>query len=372
MIKVEYEVLPPVLDVLEATKAGAPVLLPELRTDELGEKGTTPTNVASHGQHARGDVEAGFAASDVIIEREFITNTVHQGYIEPHNATAQWTSDGNVTVWTSTQSAWGVREQVSQVAGVPIANVRVIPMEIGGGFGGKTLVYLDPVAALLSKHSGGRPVKLTMSRDEVLKATGPTSASVIRVKIGASKDGRLLAGQTWMAYEAGAFPGSPVGAAAGVIFAPYRFDSVLIDFYDVLVNKPKAEAYRAPGGTNAAFACEAVIDELAEKLKFDPLEFRRMNGVKEGDRRADGPTFNKIGVSRDHRRRADASALRQRQTESDTLGRARWPRRGVRLLVQLGRKIVGQRDRQPGWHNRLCRRQHRYRRSARLAGDAAG
>lgn len=295
LIKVEYEVLPPLLDVIAAMKDDAPPLLADLRTDELGEKGDKPTNTASHGQHARGDVDKAFASSFVVVEREFVTGTVHQGYIEPQNGTAVWNADGNITIWTSTQSAWDERRETSEILGVPIANVRVIPTEIGGGFGGKLNVYLEPLAALLSKKSGGRPVKLTMARDEVLKATGPTSASVIRVKMGADKNGKLTAAKAWIAFEAGAFPGSPVGAAAGVIFAPYKLDNVLIDYYDVLVNKPKAAAYRAPGGTNAAFTSETIVDELAEKLKLDPIEFRRMNGVREGDRRADGPTYGKIG-----------------------------------------------------------------------------
>jgi CO/xanthine dehydrogenase Mo-binding subunit len=134
-----------------------------------------------------------------------------------------------------------------------------------------------------------------MSRDEVLKATGPTSASVIRIKMGADKSGKITAAQAWMAYEAGAFPGSPVGAGMQVVFAPYKLDNVLIDGYDVLVNKPASKAYRAPGGTNAAFASETVVDELAEKLSMDPIEFRRLNAAQEGTRRADGPVYGKIG-----------------------------------------------------------------------------
>lgn len=296
LIKVDYEVLPPVLNVLEAMKDDAPILLPNLRTKELGEVvGDKPTNIASHEQHARGDLDRGFAEADVIVEREFHTNTVHQGYIEPQNGTALWNADGQITVWTSTQAAWDERRELSEILHVPLSNIRVIPMEIGGGFGGKLNVYLEPLAAMLSLKSGHRPVKMWMQRDEVLKATGPTSASVIRVKMGARRDGKITAAQAWMAYEAGAFPGSPVGAGMGVIFAPYRLDNVQIDGYDVLVNKPAAKAYRAPGGTNAAFASETVVDELAEKLGMDPIEFRRINAAREGDRRADGPVYGRIG-----------------------------------------------------------------------------
>jgi CO/xanthine dehydrogenase Mo-binding subunit len=294
LIKVEYEVLPPVLDAVQAMRDDSPVVLQELRTDELGQKGTQPTNVASHGRHDLGDVDKAFAEAAVVVEREFVTGTVHQGYIEPQNGTAIWSMDGSITVWTSTQSAWDERREMSEVLKVPLAMVRVIPMEIGGGFGGKLNVYLEPLAAALSRKAGHQPVKITMSRDEVLKATGPTSASAIRVKMGADKSGRITAAYAWMAYEAGAFPGSPVGAGAAVIFGPYRFANMRIDYYDVIVNKPKAQAYRAPGGTNAAYAAEVVVNEIAEKLGLDPLDVRHMNGARKGDRHAAGPTYGPI------------------------------------------------------------------------------
>ncbi|RIK58371.1 MAG: oxidoreductase, partial [Chloroflexi bacterium] len=295
LIKVDYELLSPVMDVKEAMKADAPVLLDDLRTEELGKKGTSPTNVAAHFRHQRGDLEAGFAAADVVVEREFKTSMVHQGYIEPQSSTVQYTHDGHIDVYTSTQGPWDIRNQVSELLGLPVSKVRVLPLEIGGGFGGKFTAYTDAPAALLSRKAGGRPVKLALSRTEVLKGTGPTSGGYIKVKIGATRDGKITAAQAELIYEAGAFPGSPVGAAAGVILAPYRLENVQIDGYDVVVNKPQTAAYRAPGGTNAAFASEAVIDEVAEKLGIDPLEFRRRNAAVEGDRRADGPVYSRIG-----------------------------------------------------------------------------
>ncbi len=295
LIEVEYEVLPPVLDVRAAMAADAPILLDDLRTDELGQKGTEPTNVAEHIRFQMGDPAAGFAAADVIVEREFTTSTVHQGYIEPQNATALWNQDDTITIWTSTQGAHSARDQVAEVLQWPATRIKVVPMEVGGGFGGKGNIYLEPLAALLSRKAGHRPVKLVMTRAEVLMATGPTSGSFIRVKMGATKDGRITAAEVWMAYEAGAFPGSPVGAGMNVILAPYRIENVFIDGYDVVVNKPRTSAYRAPGGTNAAYAAEVVIDELCEKLGMDPLEFRLLNGVKEGDRRASGPAYRRIG-----------------------------------------------------------------------------
>ncbi|UCH24502.1 MAG: xanthine dehydrogenase family protein molybdopterin-binding subunit [Trueperaceae bacterium] len=295
LIKVEYDLLPPVLDVLEAMKDDAPIILEDLRTTELGEKREGQTNIASHIQHRRGDLEQGFAAADIIVEREFRTGTVHQGYIEPHSAVGLYNDDGHVTVWCSTQGAFGIRNQVSELLKLPVSDVTVIPTEIGGGFGGKLGVYLEPVVALLSKKAGHRPVKMTMNRTEVLQATGPTSASYIRVKMGATRDGKLTAAEAYLAYDAGAFPGSPVGSAAVVILAPYKLDHLLIDGYDVIVNKPRSAAYRAPGGTNAAYASEAVIDELAKIIGMDPLEFRLKNAVTEGDRRADGPVYARIG-----------------------------------------------------------------------------
>ncbi len=296
LIKVEYEVLPLVLDVRAAMEPTAPLLNDQLFTDEMGKKGDKPSNVASHSQFQRGDLAKGFAEADVVVEREFKTAMVHQGYLEPHSSTALWRQDERILVWTSTQGAFDIRSQVGALCGVPISSVKVTPTEIGGGFGGKFTAYTDVPAAMLSKKSGNRPVKITMSRTEVLQATGPTSGSYIRVKIGARKDGTITAAEASLVYEAGAYPGSPVGAGAGVILSPYRLENLQIDAYDVINNKPKTGAYRAPGGTNAAFASEVVIDEVAEKLGLDPLEFRRINAVVEGDRSAYGPQFGRIGM----------------------------------------------------------------------------
>lgn len=294
LIDVEYEVLPAVTWVLDAMKEDAPILHEDMKTRSMGEETDRISNVANHFQHKQGDPEKGFKEADVVIEREFRTATVHQGYIEPHNATALWNEEGHLTVWTSTQGAFSVRDQLVEMLRLPPSKVKVVPMEIGGGFGGKISVYLEPVAAILSKKTG-HPVKMTMTRDEVFEGTGPTPASYIKVKMGATKGGRLTAATAYMAYEAGAYPGSPVGAGAGCIFTPYDIPNVQIDGYDVCVNKPKTNAYRAPGATNAAFASETVVDELAEKLGIDPLDFRIKNAAKEGTRRPDGPIHPRIG-----------------------------------------------------------------------------
>ena len=295
LIKVDYEVLPPVVTVEQAMADGAPILHDSLKTKELGEETDTVSNVAEHFQHKKGDAAKGFAEADVVVEREYRAKTVHQGYIEPHNATALWNADGRLHVWCSTQGAFTVRDAMAQLLDMPVSNIRVTPMEIGGGFGGKIPVYLEPVAALLSRKTG-QAVKMVMSRADVFEASGPTCGSWSRVKIGAKRDGTITAAEVDLACEAGAYPGSPVGAGAMCALAAYDIENGTVDGYDVVVNKPKTAAYRAPGAPNAAFAVEQAVDELAQKLGMDPIDLRLKNAAKEGTRRVDGPTFNRVGL----------------------------------------------------------------------------
>jgi CO/xanthine dehydrogenase Mo-binding subunit len=292
-IVVDYELLPPVLDVRQAMQADAPLLHENMLTKSLAGTGQSPTNIAGHFQYVKGDPAHGFAEADLIVEREFRTATVHQGYLEPHAATAVWAADGTLTVYTTTQGAFMVRDQLAELLAYPMSRIRVIPTEVGGGFGGKGSSYVDVVAALLARKAG-RPVKIVMSRAEVILATGPTSGTAIRVKVGATRAGRITAAQAELCYEAGAYPGSPVGAGATVIFAGYDIPNGQIDGYDVVVNKPKTGAYRAPGGTQAAFAGEQVMDEVAEKLGLDPVEFRLLNSAKEGTRQINGSVHDSI------------------------------------------------------------------------------
>ena len=294
LIDVQYEVLPPVMDVREAMKDNAPLLHDDLTTTELGERTDKHSNVASHFRYEQGDVEKGFAEADVVVEREFTNATVHQGYIEPQNGAALWNSDGQVTVWTSTQGAFIARDALANVLDLPVSKIKVIPMEIGGGFGGKINIYLEPLAALLSRKTA-QPVKFLMGRAEVFESTGPTSGSYMKVKMGVTNDGKITAAEANLAFEAGAFPGSPVTAGAQCVFSPYEIENMRAEGYDVVVNKPKTAAYRAPGAPNAAFAGEQVVDEICERLGMDPLEFRLMNASKEGSRRVDGPVFPVIG-----------------------------------------------------------------------------
>src|SRR5207253_5046742 len=177
-----------------AMKDSAPLLHEDMVTESLGKPTGKKSNVAKHFQFKLGDVDKAFARAAVVIEREFKTATVHQGYIEPHNATALWNADGTVTIWCSTQGAFTVRAQVAELLALPLAKIKVVPMEIGGGFGGKIRVYLEPVAAILSKKSG-KPVKVLMDRAACFEATGPTPGSFIKVKVGADKTGKLVAAE---------------------------------------------------------------------------------------------------------------------------------------------------------------------------------
>ncbi|MGD9648734.1 MAG: xanthine dehydrogenase family protein molybdopterin-binding subunit [Pirellulales bacterium] len=294
-IRVEYEPLPSVTWVLDAMQPGAPILHADLRTDELGEPGAGNTNIATHLHFEQGDPDKAFDQADVVIEREYRTATVHQGYIEPHASTALWNTDGHLTVWTSTQGSFTARQQTAELLQIPISQVTVVPCEIGGGFGGKIPVYLEPVAAILSRKCG-RPVKVVMNRADVFEGTGPTPGSFVRVKLGANKDGRLVAGEAYLAYDAGAYPGGMIGPGCMCVFSCYDIPNARVDGYDVCLNKPKTAAYRAPGATQAAFACESVVDELAEKLGLDPIEFRLKNAAREGTRRVDGPVYPRVGL----------------------------------------------------------------------------
>ena len=294
LIEIEYEVLDAVLDVREAMQEGAPQLHDDMTTQEFGEDTGKKSNLATHFQHKLGDPDKAFATADVVIEREFHTATVHQGYIEPHNATAMWNSDGQITVWTSTQGSFAARAQTGAVLDVPASSIKVVPQEIGGGFGGKIPIYLEPVAALLSKLSG-QPVKLIMTRPSVFESTGPTPGSCVKVKMGATKDGKITAADAYIAFESGAYPGGLVGAAAMCVFSCYDIADGLIDCYDVVCNKPRSFAYRAPGSTQVAFATEHVVDLLAAELGIDPLEFRLRNTATTGTRRIDGVVYPKMG-----------------------------------------------------------------------------
>ncbi len=295
-VEVSYEVLEPAMGLDRALAPDAPILHQHLVTRGKPAPGHTgPTNVAARMELARGDVDAGFRSADLVVEREFRTPMVHQGYIEPHACVARWGADGRAVVWCSTQGPFVVRDACAGILHLDPGSIRVIPSEIGGGFGGKIPVYLEPLAILLSKKSG-RPVKMVMNRDEVFRATGPTSGCRIVMQLGAKNDGTLVAARASMWYEAGAYAGSPFGAAAMCALAAYTIPAFQIESHDVVVNKPKVAAYRAPGSPMSTFATESLVDEIAERLRMDPIELRLKNAVSEGDQAPYGPKFGRIGL----------------------------------------------------------------------------
>ena len=293
-IKVEYEVLPSATNVDDALAEDGPVILPDLEGNDLGEK-VSNTNMAAHNRHEFGDPEKGFEESTLVVEQEFKLQMVHQGYIEPHNATAFWDEDDRIRIWTSTQGAFPVRKQTAGLLNIDESRIRVTPLEIGGGFGGKIPVYLEPIAAILSRKSG-RPVKMIMERKNVFEGSGPAPGGKVRVKLGVNDAGKIVAGTTDIYLEAGAYPGSAVGAAEQCVFACYDIPNTRIDSYDVVVNKPKSAAYRAPGSPQVALAIESVVDEICETRGYDKVDFRLDNAAKEGTRRADGPIYPRIGL----------------------------------------------------------------------------
>lgn len=294
LIDVKYEVLPHVIDVDAALKPDAPLLHDDIFTTGVTPKPEKPSNTVQRVQMQLGDPDAAFKDADVIVERSFKTKAVHQGYIEPHAAVAEWSEDGQCRIWCSSQGHFMVRTLTARLLKMEVAQIRVMPAEIGGGFGGKTIVFIEPTAVLLARKAE-RPVRIVMSRDEVFRGSGPAPGTSIDVKIGAKKDGTLVAATGEFRYQAGAFPGSPVGAACMAAFGPYALTHVRAVGYEAVTNRPLCYSYRAPGAPLSSFAVESVIDEIAQKLNMDPMEIRIKNGSKEGTQMVYGPKLKAVG-----------------------------------------------------------------------------
>jgi CO/xanthine dehydrogenase Mo-binding subunit len=296
LIAVDYEVLPHVIDVEDAMRPDAPLLFPEMITRGIDPPPTKPSNISKRAEFKIGNIDAGFAEADEIVEMEFKTAAIHQAYIEPHACVARFDADGQGEVWSSSQGHFVVRAYTAKLLGMTLGDLRVYPAEIGGGFGGKTVVYLEPVATLLARKTG-RPVKIVMSREDTFKATGPTSGSSMKVKIGIKRDGKIVAADGVFKFQAGAFPGSPVMNATMCAFAPYDIPNARSVGYDVVCNRPKSAAYRAPGSPISAFGVESVLDVLAKKIGMDPLELRLKNAAKVGTQMVYGPKLSHGGYA---------------------------------------------------------------------------
>ncbi len=280
LIAVDYEVLPHVVTLDEALAPGAPLVHDDMRTRNV--ELPTPSNIARRWQASVGDVGKGFGEADCVVEMWFDSAPVHQGYIEPHACVAEFSPDGQAHLWVSSQGHFQMRDLTAKFAGMASGDIRVTPAEIGGGFGGKTKVYLEPVAMLLSRKAG-RPVKMVMTRDEIFRATGPGSDTKTRVRIAAHKDGAITAAEIETSYNSGAFPGSPFINGCLCAFAQYAIPNQHAVAYDVVSNRAMTAAYRAPGSPQTNFAVESALDVIARKIGMDPIDLRLRNAIKKGD-----------------------------------------------------------------------------------------
>jgi CO/xanthine dehydrogenase Mo-binding subunit len=281
LIEVEYEVLPHVIDVDEAVAPGAPILHDWIQTKGID----GPTNISNIMTVKCGDVEQGFAESDIVIEREFKSAAVHQGYIEPQACIVSYKPDSQSTIWSSSQGQFMVRGLTATITGMATGDIKAIPAEIGGGFGGKTIIYLEPVAMVLSKKCG-RPVKMQNTREDVFHSTGPAPGMSAKLKVGVTKDGKLKAVQGAYNFQAGCYPGSPVGRACNFSFSCYDIPHAEVKGLDIVSNRPNVAAYRGPGAPQGNYVFEAILDEIADELGMDPWEFRLKNALA-----ADKPTI---------------------------------------------------------------------------------
>ncbi|MDE0520661.1 MAG: xanthine dehydrogenase family protein molybdopterin-binding subunit, partial [Boseongicola sp.] len=293
LVEVDYEVLPHVTDVDDAMREGAPVIR-EGAADGSVPAGMHPNVVRCH-DSGHGNPEDGFAEADLVIEERFTTEATHQGYIEPHACLGTLGPDGRGELWCCTQGHWNVQKVCAALLDVETSKLRVTASEIGGGFGGKTAVFIEPVALALSRKAN-RPVKLVMPRADVFRATGPTASTSMDVKIGMKKDGTITGASGVFRCQGGAFPGAPMEFTAMCAFAPYALNHVRQIGYDVMTNRPKQAAYRAPGSPMAAFAVESVIDELCNRLGLDPIDVRLRNASREGTKASFGPSWDRIGL----------------------------------------------------------------------------
>ena len=304
---VEFEPLPALVDPLAAADPASPLVQPglagksgeaslhaALKVDEEAAD-LRPSNIAGRVQFRRGDIERGLREADLVIGRTFRTSVIHQAYIEPHATVADYDPTARrLTIWTATQGLFYARENVAQVLGLPESSVRIVPMPVGGGFGAKILL-LEPIAGALAMVLR-RPVRVVLTRSDEFHTATPAPQSTLEVRLGAKRDGRLVAIQAHLLFDAGALPGAPVNIAALMLGGNYQAPHLDIHGREVLTHKAPVGAYRAPGAPQAAFALESVIDDLARGLGQDPIEFRLRNASQGGDPKPNGEPWPRIGL----------------------------------------------------------------------------
>ena len=310
LVIVDYEPLPAVMSFDEAVAENAPLVWPEgipRGAEDAGEHGAgagggdseeeddTPSNLASESTTARGDMEAGFAEADVIVEHTYTSPMVHQSSIETHGALAQPDPlTGGMNVWTSTQDPYGGRSTIADIMGIDESLVRVKGTVVGGGFGAKFTVY-EPLV-VLAALAVNRPVKLSLTRSEEIAATTPAPPLCVKLRLGARKDGTLTALQADVTMDSGCYPMNLAGFVGYQVGNYYPVPNLEITVHEALTFKPSSGAYRAPGAPTAFFVIDTAIDEIAGILGLDSIEMRIMNAAKEGDMQADGSPWPDQGM----------------------------------------------------------------------------
>ena len=323
-IEVVYAPLPAVLDLDAALAPGAPLIHEEWASYTAIPILHRDGNVCNRARIVVGDVERGFEEADRIFEHRFRTGMVHQGYTEPRAAVAAWDSSGQVTVWSNTQLPFEVQNTLAEILQMAPSKIRVVVPGIGGGFGGKLRVGVEHFAAFLARATG-RPVKVITTSEEELTAAYPRQGTVVELKTGVTKDGRITAkaGRIW--FDTGAFAGSGPGVASVatlVLAGPYKIPNLHLEGFAVYTNKTNCGSFRAPSGPQANFAVESQIDIIADALGLDPLELRLKNIVREGDEGPTGQVLNAVGLEECLRKAAAAIAWNDRRP-------ARWRGKGL-------------------------------------------
>ncbi len=307
LVFIDYEPLDAAVVLEEAIEHGAPQVWPNGMPkdgDDLSslhakvEGGAAnvntdkPNNMIGEVHFERGDIEAGFAEADVVIDRTYRTSMVHQSYLEPHAVVVDPGPMGNsLTVYTSTQGQYSVRDEVAKLMELPQHAVTIRPLAVGGGFGAKYGIY-EPLAAAVAL-TVQRPVRLALSRSEDLLSTTPAPQTLIKIKTGAKKDGSVTAIQATIYVDNGVFGFSHGGIMSYLMGGYYKWPNLKLDGYEIATHKSPVGAYRAPGAPQATFALEGNIDDMAAELGIDPLEFRLQNVAEAGDLNGTGQPWPK-------------------------------------------------------------------------------
>ncbi|MCH8282001.1 MAG: xanthine dehydrogenase family protein molybdopterin-binding subunit, partial [Chloroflexi bacterium] len=294
LIQVEYQDQERVVDPLQAIKSGATAVHPDMAGFE-GYGFAMGGNNCTLLDADRGDVDQAFDEADHIIEETYHSQAINQGFLEPMACVANLEANGRLTVWASTQGPYQVRAQLASVLDMPISRIKVIAMELGGGFGAKLRLAFEAYPAFLAMKTG-RPVKLINTREEVFTLNGPRLATSIYLKTAVNNDGNITAREARSIFDVGAYLGAGPNAGVGHALGPYNIPNFRLRSYGIYTNKIYVGSYRASGVADMTFAIESHMDSIAHKLGLDPLEFRIKNAIKEGDVGVSGAKLPRNGL----------------------------------------------------------------------------